>query len=240
MTEAEIRDLIADNLPLTGVGVITPEKHREVENGIIDFCVAEIQRRIVVQRVGKRYDPVAMVFTSNVSLSGIQSVDGVSGGVNKRVLLSGQNDSSQNGPWIMKAGAWQRGTDLDSSAKGAMGAILVEGGTLYGLSVWLLDVPYIDFVLGVTDVNVYFLNKLNNVGTVTKAKVSLTVTETDVENETDKELAHSLGTSDVVVKVYDNTRNEVPILVVGTSSTTVTVRSDVAFSGFAVIERADV
>ena len=54
-------------------------------------------------------DPVRAVATANVaSLSAPQSVDGVSLLAGDRVLLTAQTTATQNGPYIVNAGAWTR------------------------------------------------------------------------------------------------------------------------------------
>src|SRR5436853_3311600 len=52
---------------------------------------------------------VGLVATSNLTLSGAQTVDGVLGTAGTTlVLATAQSTGSQNGPWIMQSGAWTR------------------------------------------------------------------------------------------------------------------------------------
>lgn len=70
---------------------------------------------------------------SNVaSLSGTFTLDGVSLAVGDRVLLMNQTAASQNGVWVVAAGAWTRATDLDTSAEIAGQIVRVQEGTLRG------------------------------------------------------------------------------------------------------------
>lgn len=74
---------------------------------------------------------VAAASTANVvSLSGTTTIDGVALIANDRVLLKDQTTTSQNGVYVIAAGAWSRATDLDvwSEAIGAM--IPVTAGTV--------------------------------------------------------------------------------------------------------------
>ncbi|TWR25721.1 hypothetical protein FPZ43_15660 [Mucilaginibacter pallidiroseus] len=50
----------------------------------------------------------------NVTLSGIQNIDGVSGVANGRYLLTNQTNQTENGIWLMQSGPWIRSTDADS------------------------------------------------------------------------------------------------------------------------------
>ncbi|HXD22639.1 MAG TPA: hypothetical protein VN613_04715, partial [Gemmatimonadaceae bacterium] len=52
----------------------------------------------------------AVVATSNQSLSGLPTIDGVSVADGTLVLLSAQTSPSQNGPWIAHSGSWTRPT----------------------------------------------------------------------------------------------------------------------------------
>jgi hypothetical protein len=70
---------------------------------------------------------------SNVaSLSGTFTLDGVSLAVGDRVLLMNQTAASQNGVYVVAAGAWSRATDLDTSVEMAGQIVLVREGTLRG------------------------------------------------------------------------------------------------------------
>lgn len=57
------------------------------------------------------------VATSNIALSGLQTVDGVSLVAGDRVLAVGQTTASENGWYDVAAGAWARSSDADTSAK---------------------------------------------------------------------------------------------------------------------------
>jgi len=56
--------------------------------------------------------PVRLASTvSNLTLSGLQTIDGLAGADGDRVLLAAQSDETQNGIWQMTTGAWQRTAD---------------------------------------------------------------------------------------------------------------------------------
>lgn len=58
--------------------------------------------------------PVLVATTANITLSGLQTIDGVSVTAGNRVLVKNQSSSSQNGIYIAASGAWSRSTDFDS------------------------------------------------------------------------------------------------------------------------------
>jgi hypothetical protein len=95
--------------------------------------------------------PCATAATSNVSLSGIQTIGGVAGAADMRVLLTAQTAPAQNGPWVMKSGSWVRPADFDSDAEARQGAfVLVTGGTNRGGYVLTTPAPV---TLGTTALN---------------------------------------------------------------------------------------
>jgi len=52
--------------------------------------------------------------SSNITLSGLQTIDGVTLVADERVLLTAQSDGTQNGLWKASAGAWSRPSDYES------------------------------------------------------------------------------------------------------------------------------
>lgn len=72
---------------------------------------------------------VATVATTNVTLSGEQTIDGVLTSAS-RVLAMGQTLPAQNGIYVSAAGAWTRGTDMDVSAEFIHAVVRAGGGTV--------------------------------------------------------------------------------------------------------------
>jgi len=58
--------------------------------------------------------PVLVATTANITLSGLQTIDGVSVTAGNRVLVKNQNTTSQNGIYVAASGSWTRATDFDS------------------------------------------------------------------------------------------------------------------------------
>ncbi len=108
----------------------------------------------------KRYCEVAT--TSNITLSNLQTIDGVSLADGDRVLVRLQTDPSQNGVYIVKDGAsWIRATELNNSTDyNDNFLVYVKGGnnstqTLW-LATWTPDSAETTFTLGTS--NLYFFN----------------------------------------------------------------------------------
>lgn len=83
---------------------------------------------------------VRVIATSNITLSGTQSIDSVSVIAGDRVLVAGQTSALENGIYLCAAGAWTRTTDADSSADLSPGSFtFVEEGTVYQDTGWVMS-----------------------------------------------------------------------------------------------------
>lgn len=77
--------------------------------------------------------------TANLTLSGAQTIDGVSVVAGDRVLVKDQSAGAENGIYVAAAGAWARAADADTSAEVTSGLyVWVEEGTANGDSGWYL------------------------------------------------------------------------------------------------------
>ncbi len=77
--------------------------------------------------------PVRCATTANITLSGLQTVDGISLAADDRVLVWMQTDSSENGLYYADTGPWTRCPDLDGPRDLVFGTMVpVASGTLYG------------------------------------------------------------------------------------------------------------
>ena len=77
-------------------------------------------------------DEVVAATTANITLSGAQTIDGVSVVATDRVLVKDQSTQSQNGIYICSAGAWSRAGDADTGPEIQGAAVFVKGGTVNG------------------------------------------------------------------------------------------------------------
>lgn len=78
-------------------------------------------------------DSVRVATTANITLSGTQTIDGVTVAAGDRVLVKDQSTGSQNGIYVVAAGAWSRSDDANTSAEVTAGMfVFVEEGTTNG------------------------------------------------------------------------------------------------------------
>lgn len=94
-------------------------------------------------------EAVVVATTGNITLSGTQTIDGVAVSTNNRVLVKNQTTASQNGIYIVNAGAWTRATDSDTSLEVASSLVAVLQGTTNGGTTWDTDFKSTD-TLGTT------------------------------------------------------------------------------------------
>lgn len=77
--------------------------------------------------------------TANITLSGTQTIDGVSVSAGERVLVKNQTSGADNGIYIVAAGAWSRSTDADSSSEVTPGmATFISEGAANADQQWVL------------------------------------------------------------------------------------------------------
>lgn len=126
---------------------------------------------------------VRAIATSNIALSGLLTVDGITLVANDRVLVTGQTTASANGIYVAASGAWARATDADSNTEVTAGMFcFVEEGTTYADSGWVLatNAP---IVVGTTALTFTQFNGLAQItaGTgLSKAGNTLSITNTAV------------------------------------------------------------
>jgi hypothetical protein len=186
----------------------------------------------VAQGLSAKASVLAMA-TTNLALTGVQTVDGVSLVATNRVLLTGQTTASQNGVWVVQSGAWTRPTDFSTGSIQVGTYVFVEGGTANASSGWIEN--------GTTSVTVDTTSQtwtqFSGAGEIiagtglTKSGNTLAVTANTSHkfaatigdgSTTAIAVTHSLGTQDVIAQIRDATTNAVVDCDIVMTSTTVT------------------
>lgn len=82
-------------------------------------------------------ESVKVATTANITLSGTQTIDGVAVAAGDRVLVKNQSTGSQNGIYVVAAGAWSRASDAQSgSALNGGATVWVNQGSSQGDTGW--------------------------------------------------------------------------------------------------------
>lgn len=79
--------------------------------------------------------------TANITLSGAQTIDGITPATGNRILVKNQSTGANNGIYVYNAsGAWTRATDADADAEVTSGLMVyVEQGTTNGKKLFKLE-----------------------------------------------------------------------------------------------------
>ena len=164
-------------------------------------------------------DPARASTTANITLSGAQTIDGVSIVAGDRVLVKNQTTGSANGLYLAAAGAWTRATDFDAASEVLGAAVFVSEGTTQGNQVWLMttDAPITIGTTALTFAQVgggasYTAGNGITISAgviavdagVVARKASATVGDGTTTTIT---VTHSLNTQDVVVSVRETATN---------------------------------
>jgi hypothetical protein len=80
--------------------------------------------------------PVRCGTTANITLSGLQTIDGVTVVAGDRVLVKNQTTTSQNGIYLASATAWSRAPDADTWNELISALVFVESGSTLAGSAW--------------------------------------------------------------------------------------------------------
>lgn len=81
--------------------------------------------------------PVEAATTANVTLSGLQTVDGVSLAADDRVLVKDQTTGTENGLYSVQTGSWERTADANGNRDMTEGTlVIVKNGTVNGSTIW--------------------------------------------------------------------------------------------------------
>ena len=96
---------------------------------------ADAVTKAYVDAIAQGIDAKASVVaasTTNLTLSGAQTIDGVSVIAGDRVLVKDQTTTSANGIYLCASGSWTRTTDADTYAELVAAYTFVEAGTVNG------------------------------------------------------------------------------------------------------------
>ena len=96
--------------------------------------------------------PVAVATTVNITLSGLQTIDGYTTLAGDRVLVKNQSTAANNGIYVAASGAWTRATDADTWNELISAITFVEYGSTQISSAWYCSAQP-GGTLGVTAVN---------------------------------------------------------------------------------------
>lgn len=128
-------DLALGSNKLTGVapGTSSTDATNKAQLDAVEAIALAAASGIAVKK------PCRVASTTNLTLSGTQTIDTVVLVAGDRVLVAGQTTQSANGIYVVAAGAWARSADADQDGELAPGTLVAvtegatNGDTLWGL-----------------------------------------------------------------------------------------------------------
>lgn len=107
-------------------------------------------------------DSVRAATTANITLSGTQTIDGISLSADQRILVKNQTDATENGIYVVASGSWSRASDMNEGAEFPSSAVFVREGTVNA------DLGYVctndaEPTLGTTNINFTQFNGAANI-----------------------------------------------------------------------------
>lgn len=111
---------------------------------------------------------VRVATTANITLSGTQTIDGIAVVAGDRVLVKDQTTASQNGIYVVAAGAWSRSADANIISELAGACVSVDSGTTNGGYRFDTNLKTTD-TLGTTSVTFYRILDLGDTATANTA-----------------------------------------------------------------------
>ncbi|TIP43670.1 hypothetical protein [Mesorhizobium sp.] len=80
--------------------------------------------------------PCSVATTANITLSGVQTIDGVAVATSDRVLVKDQTAASENGIYVADTGPWRRSKDFNKTRDIRKGTMAVVAGGTVGSGLW--------------------------------------------------------------------------------------------------------
>jgi hypothetical protein len=132
--QGQISDIIANYLPLSG-GTLSGflNLHADPTNALHAATKSYIDN-LLTGITWKQ--EVRAATTGNITLSGLQTIDGISSLADARYLVKNQTTQTENGIYLMKSGAWVRTDDANTTLEIETATVLVRLGTLNHDTQW--------------------------------------------------------------------------------------------------------
>lgn len=100
----------------------------------------------------KYKSPTKVATTQSITLSGIQTIDGILINNGDRVLVKDQLSIKDNGIYVASSGSWLRATDFDEWIEIPASLVIIESGQTLADTAWIC-ISDESGTLGVTDIN---------------------------------------------------------------------------------------
>ena len=213
----------------TGISVADPVNPQDIANY---RTVQSLVNGIAIKASTKA------VAIANITLTGTQTIDGVTLVATDRVLLTAQTTPAQNGIWLVQAGAWTRSADWTAASVQKEGImVLVAEGTIYHDTKWLCIT---DGVITVDTTSTVWNQDLSGIAYTNGSGLSLTGSAFAVKNGngiafdgsnniTVNPNGTSLNVSATGVKISDGTGGQIVLAGASGAAAMTSITGDVTF-----------
>lgn len=140
--------------------------------------------------------PVRVATTENITLSGLQTIDGITVVEDDRVLVKNQTTASENGIYDVSSGSWTRSLDFDGNQDVTDGTLVyIRAGTTQLKQIWAVSATN-PITIGTTSISFIYVISFGDAGLVAANNLS------DVPNKSTARtnLGLAIGTD---VQAYD-------------------------------------
>lgn len=176
--QAEIATAQAE-IATTQAGIAT-NKAIDADNAVLAAQAAQTAAEASANSL--KYRAVRLATLGNISLSGIQTIDGIPGASGDVILVKNQTTTSQNGVYIMQSGAWIRSSDSDTWNKLVSQCRIISEGNAQADTLWVCTADA-GGTIGTTAVNWIPLPAFVADASITLAKLASTVYPSQAEAE---------------------------------------------------------
>jgi hypothetical protein len=125
--------------------IITLTNGTKIQQVLIPTDGSDLANKNYVDSLASGLDPkqsVKVISLVDISLSGLQTIDGYTLQTGDRILVNGQSSASENGIYVADSGAWVRSLDADGNPNNEVSLgnySFVELGATYSGSGWVLN-----------------------------------------------------------------------------------------------------
>jgi microcystin-dependent protein len=128
--------------------------------------------------------PVRCATTANITLSGLQAIDGITVVADDRVLVKDQTDATENGIYNASSSSWQRALDFDGINDIKDGSLIfIVEGTINQRQIWAVNTTdpitigtsniAFDYIISSGDVGLAASNNLSDVANAATSRTNL-------------------------------------------------------------------
>lgn len=96
--------------------------------------------------------PCRVATTANITLSGLQTIDGIAVAADDRVLVKNQTVGSANGIYVASTGVWQRASDFSGLRDATFGTMVFAASGTAGAHVYYVSTAA-GFIIGTTSLS---------------------------------------------------------------------------------------